>query len=70
MAGGGMGIESGMVFGEWTVLSLDVDAGKREAYFRCRCSCGAEKSVETIRKRLKRGWAPKDAVFCESMRSV
>lgn len=49
---------SGNVFGEWTVLFRDKDrfydgCGGRTMMYRCRCSCGTEKSIS--RNDLKSG---------------
>jgi hypothetical protein len=37
-------VEAGVAFGVWTVLGVS-SIRRREAYFDCRCSCGAESAV-------------------------
>lgn len=43
----------GQKFGRWTVLEKVKVEGKKEAYWLCRCDCGAEKKV--LGKNLRNG---------------
>lgn len=49
-------VEVGAIYGNWTVITEETDLNdkdKDERYFRCRCSCGTEKSVQM--RNLTRG---------------
>ena len=47
---------TGKKFGRWTVLSRDRNAPAGQARWRCRCKCGAERTVtgQNLRERISK----------------